>query len=180
MSVTWHCAEMPLLTLSISGEQGSAAVRVLCYKNKTTWTKYTSQQCCTSYFLFVKWSVNLSTASYVTNTTMFTGKARMQFSPRPLKSTFTPSSLTLCLAQWTRPLYLCCPDSSTCIRDFRTSMGVASPQARTPAKPPESSTTRKPVGEREEQWPPALHLKQLRLVFPRHFNSFQISCYKQF
>lgn len=70
----------------------------------------------------------------------------MQFNPSPLKSTFAPSFLTLSLAQWMRPLYLCWSDSSVCILDLMTSMGVANPQARTPAKPPESRTTRKPAG----------------------------------
>lgn len=73
----------------------------------------------------------------------------MQFKPSPLKSTFAPSFLTLSLTQWIRPLYLCWSDSSICMRDLMTSMGVPNPQARTPAKPPESSTTRKPAGESE-------------------------------
>jgi len=73
----------------------------------------------------------------------------MQFKPSPLKSTLAPSFLTLSLAQWMRPLYFCWSDSSVCIRDLMTSMGVANPQATTPAKPPEISTTRKPARESE-------------------------------
>lgn len=92
---------------------------------------------------------------------MFTGKARTQFKPSPLKSVFAPSFLTLSLTQWIRPLYLCWSDSSVCMRDLMTSMGVANPQARTPAKPPESSTTRKPAGE--SQGRRAVHLCLIQL-----------------
>lgn len=92
---------------------------------------------------------------------MFTGKARTQFKPSPLKSVFAPSFLTLSLTQWIRPLYLCWSDSSVCMRDLMTSMGVANPQARTPAKPPESSTTRKPAGG--SQGRRAVHLRLIQL-----------------
>lgn len=92
---------------------------------------------------------------------MFTGKARTQFKPSPLKSVFAPSFLTLSLTQWIRPLYLCWSDSSVCMRDLMTSMGVANPQARTPAKPPESSTMRKPAGG--SQGRRAVHLRLIQL-----------------
>lgn len=105
---------------------------------------------------------------------MFTGKARMQFKPSPLKSTFAPSFLTLSLTQWIRPLYLCWSDSSICMRDLMTSMGVANPQARTPAKPPESSTTRKPAGDSEGRR--AAHLCLVQLQPSRIWQHTLVTC----
>ncbi|KAG7282068.1 hypothetical protein CRUP_023584 [Coryphaenoides rupestris] len=79
--------------------------------------------------------------SYVTNTTMLTGKARSQLMPRLLKKTVAPSSRTVSTTQWTRPRYRRVSLApSICRRALITSMGVPRVQPAIPASPPASIT----------------------------------------
>lgn len=79
--------------------------------------------------------------SYVTNTTMLTGNARRQLMPKLLKKTPAPSTRTVSVMQWKKPLYrFVSLAPSICRRALITSMGVPRVQPAIPAIPPASIT----------------------------------------